>query len=82
MCTDFPEAIKLIPPNYSHSEFDLSNTDLVKDFEFPEPSELKDESIIFVNNSAAISKVKRLGNISPEKIIHDYNVKSKSLDYL
>ena len=71
----FSRSNKINSPNYSHSEFDLSNTDLVKDFEFPEPSELKDaESIILVNNSAATSEVKRLGNISPEKIIHDYNV--------
>ena len=71
----FSRSNKINSPNYSHSEFDLSNTESVKNFEFPELSDLKDaESIVLINNSAATSEVKRLGNISPDKIIHDYNV--------
>lgn len=68
----FSRSNKINSANYSHSEFDLSNTELVKNYEFPE---LKDAgSIILINNSASTSEVKRLGNISPDKIIHDYNV--------
>ncbi len=63
---------KINSPNYSHEEFDLSNTDLVRDFEFPD---LKDAgSIVLINNSAATSEVKRLGNLSQDIIINDFNV--------
>lgn len=58
--------------NYIHEEFDLGNTNKVKEYEFPE---LKNaESITLVNNSAAEMEIKSLGKLSSENIISVYNV--------
>ncbi|HAY33159.1 MAG TPA: SDR family NAD(P)-dependent oxidoreductase [Ignavibacteria bacterium] len=58
--------------NYKHSEFDLSDTEKVMEFEFPD---FKDaDSITLVNNSAAAMEVKRMGKLSSDNIVDVYNV--------
>ncbi len=58
--------------NYKHSDLDLSDTEKVKEFEFPE---FKDaDSITLVNNSAASMEVKRMGNLSSGNIVEVFNV--------
>ncbi|MBK9332603.1 MAG: SDR family NAD(P)-dependent oxidoreductase [Ignavibacteria bacterium] len=58
--------------NYEHTKLDLSNTDSVKEFEFPVIGEA--ESITLINNSAASMEVKHMGNLSSGNIADVYNV--------
>jgi len=58
--------------NYEHNELDLSNTDKVKEFEFPAFDDA--ESITLINNSAASMEVKHMGNLSSGNIADVYNV--------
>ncbi|MBK8983621.1 MAG: SDR family NAD(P)-dependent oxidoreductase [Ignavibacteria bacterium] len=58
--------------NYEHTELDLSNTDKVKEFEFPDFDDA--DSITLINNSAASMEVKRMGDLSSVNIVEVYNV--------
>jgi benzil reductase ((S)-benzoin forming) len=58
--------------NFKHIGFDLSNLNEVKEYEFPALND--SDSIVLVNNSAAISEITHLGKISSDNIIDVYSV--------
>ena len=58
--------------NYFHITTDLSNIDDTESFFFRDIEDA--DEIVLINNSGAISEIKRIGKLKNKNIINDYNV--------
>lgn len=61
-----------IHDNYSHNHIDLSDTEMVKQYKFPDVNNA--DKIVLINNAGTLGEVKHVGNLSPSIIISSYNV--------
>jgi benzil reductase ((S)-benzoin forming) len=57
---------------YIHTNIDLSKTDEVLKFQFPQIS--KAIRIVLINNAGVVGDIKHVGNIDNQKIIDSYNL--------
>lgn len=58
--------------NYKHFNIDFYSLDEVPDFEFPDADNTN--KVVLINNSGVINEILRVGKLSSESIIGDYNV--------